>query len=189
MTKSSHRRFRAPLHAAIAVVALAGFAVACGDDDDDVITEPTPVEEPTTAPTAEPTDDGATDDGATDDGTTDDAGTDGAGTDGAGTDEAATDGSTTDGGGATDGTDTRTDTIAITYACGNGESGSADIPTNDIEEIDDIVNTIDFCEFRGGLSSISFTAPCPSGDRDVTIQAVDGGIPDIATLDLCENEG
>ncbi|MDH3292838.1 MAG: hypothetical protein OER95_00790 [Acidimicrobiia bacterium] len=73
------------------------------------------------------------------------------------------------------------------YACGNGETGSTDVPTDDIEEIDDIVNTIDLCEFRGGLTEISFTAPCPSGDRDVTVPATEGAVPDIATLDLCEN--
>lgn len=61
------------------------------------------------------------------------------------------------------------------------------MPTGDIEEIDDIVNTLDLCEFIGGLAEISFVAPCPSGDREVTVQAVNGGLPDIATLDLCEN--
>lgn len=73
------------------------------------------------------------------------------------------------------------------FVCGNGETGSSDVPTDDIEQIDDIVNTIDLCEFRGGLTEISFTAPCPSGDRDVTVPATDGAVPDIATLDLCEN--
>lgn len=77
--------------------------------------------------------------------------------------------------------------IAITYRCGDGDTGSADIPTDDIEQIDDIVNTIDFCEFKGGLVEISFTAPCPSGDRDVTVPTDEGAVPDIATLDLCEN--
>lgn len=79
------------------------------------------------------------------------------------------------------------DAIAITFTCGNGETGSTDVPTGDIEQIDDVVNTIDLCEFRGGLTEISFTAPCPSGDRAVTVSASDGALPDIATLDLCEN--
>lgn len=77
--------------------------------------------------------------------------------------------------------------ITIGYLCGDGDTGSTDVATGDIEEIDDIINTIDLCEFKGGLTEISFTAPCPSGDREVTVVTVDGAVPDIATLDLCEN--
>ena len=47
---------------------------------------------------------------------------------------------------------------------------------------------VDFCEGVGGLASVAFTAPCPSGDREVVVAAVGGALPDIATLDLCENE-
>lgn len=79
------------------------------------------------------------------------------------------------------------DSIVVAFVCGNGETGSTDVPTGDIEQIDDIVNTIDLCEFREGLAEISFTAPCPDGDREVTVPATDGALPDIATLDLCEN--
>ena len=133
------------------------------------------------------------DDGATDDGMTDDTATDGATGDDSSTDGTATDGTATDGAAAddtaADGTDMPAESIAITYTCGNGESGDADAPTPNMEELDDVVNTIDFCEGREGLVSVAFTAACPSGDRDVTVEAVDGGLPDIATLDLCENEG
>ena len=78
-------------------------------------------------------------------------------------------------------------TINIDYVCGDGDTGSAEFSTDDIEEIDDFVNATDLCEFKGGLVEISFTAPCPSGDREVTVIAIDGAVPDIATLDLCEN--
>lgn len=78
--------------------------------------------------------------------------------------------------------------FAITYVCGNGDTGSADIPTEDIDEIDDIVNTIDLCETLGGLTEITFTAPCPSGDREWPVGATDGALPDFATIDFCENE-
>lgn len=61
------------------------------------------------------------------------------------------------------------------------------MPTDDIEAIDEFVNTIDLCEFIGGLAEISFIAPCPSGDRQVTVAASAGEVPDIATLDLCED--
>ncbi len=76
--------------------------------------------------------------------------------------------------------------IAIDYSCDDGSNGSAEVPTGDLELIDDTVNTIDLCEFRGGLAEISFVASCPSGDRPVTVPATDGGLPDLATLDLCE---
>ncbi len=78
-------------------------------------------------------------------------------------------------------------TIIIDYVCDDGDTGSAEFSTDDIEEIDDFVNATDLCEFKGGLIEISFTAPCPSGDREVTVMAIDGAVPDIATLDLCEN--
>ena len=81
----------------------------------------------------------------------------------------------------------RDSTIAVDYRCGSGETGTVSVPTTDIEAIDEFLNTLDFCEFRGGVVEISFVAPCPSGDREVTVTAVDGAIPDIATLDLCEN--
>lgn len=61
------------------------------------------------------------------------------------------------------------------------------VPTNDIEQIDEFVNTIDLCEFLGGISQISFIAPCASGDRRVNVAAVDGELPDIATLDPFED--
>jgi hypothetical protein len=86
-------------------------------------------------------------------------------------------------------TTTIPDSISVAYVCGNGEDGSAEIPAGDLEVVDDAVNTIDLCEFRGGLAEISLTAPCPSGDRDVTVPAVDGAVPDFATLDLCEDTG
>jgi hypothetical protein len=76
--------------------------------------------------------------------------------------------------------------IAIDYSCGDGSTGSADVPTGDLELIDDTVNTIYLCEFRGGLAEISLVASCPSGDRPVTVPASDAGLPDLATLDLCE---
>ena len=78
-------------------------------------------------------------------------------------------------------------TINIDYVCGDGDTGSAEFSTDDIEEIDDFVNATDLCEFKGGLVEISFTAPCPSGDREITVIAIDGAVPDIATLDLCED--
>ena len=78
-------------------------------------------------------------------------------------------------------------TISIDYTCGDGDTGSAEFSTDDIEEVDDFVNAADLCEFKEGLIEISFTAPCPSGDRDVAVAATDGAVPDIATLDLCEN--
>ena len=37
-------------------------------------------------------------------------------------------------------------TITINYRCGDDDTGSSDIPNDDLEEIDDIVNTIDLCE-------------------------------------------
>ena len=61
------------------------------------------------------------------------------------------------------------------------------MPTDDIEQIDEFVNTIDLCEFRGGLAQISFVAPCASGPREIVVTAVEGELPDLATLDLCED--
>lgn len=78
--------------------------------------------------------------------------------------------------------------FAITYLCGNGDTGSADIPTEDIDEIDDIVNSTDLCETLGGLTEITFAAPCQSGDRVWPVGATDGELPDFASIDFCEDE-
>ncbi len=77
--------------------------------------------------------------------------------------------------------------IVIDYLCEDGDTGSAEFSTDDIEELNQFLDVIDLCEFKGGLTEISFTAPCPSGDREVTLAANDGTIPPIDSLDLCEN--
>lgn len=154
------------------VAVLALIAAGCADDDEDVAvtdptvedTAPTPDESEATPTVEEPTATPSVEEDETP------------------TPEAATPEPTT--------TDDEAG-IEIDVACVDGEpavTATTPLPVSDIEEIDDIVNTIDFCEGVGGLASVSFTAPCPSGDREVIVAAVGGALPDIATLDLCENE-
>lgn len=156
-----------PRAASLAFVALLALGlVGCGDDDEGT----------TTTATAESTSSSATSTTTTTTSTTTTEST------------TATSESTTTAPESTTSQSTTPDaTINIAYLCGDGDTGSAEFSTDDIEEIDDFVNATDLCEFKGGLIEISFTAPCPSGDRDVTVAATDGAVPDIATLDLCEN--
>lgn len=164
---------------AMLVAVLALIAAGCADDDDDVaVTDPT-VEDTTPTPDdseATPTPEEPTPTPSAEDETpTPDA-------EASPTPEEATPEPTS-------GDDEAG--IEIDVACVDGEpavTATTPLPVTDIEEIDDIVNTIDFCEGAGGLASVEFTAPCPSGDRDVVVVAVGGALPDIATLDLCENE-
>lgn len=79
-------------------------------------------------------------------------------------------------------------TITIDYVCANGDTGSAEFTTDNEEQIDDFVNGTDLCETLGGLTAISFTARCPSGDREVTVAATDGALPDFTTIDYCEGD-
>lgn len=164
---------------AMLVAVLALIAAGCADDDDDdvAVTDPT-VEDTTPTPDdseAAPTPEEPTPTPSAEDETpTPDA-------EASPTPEEATPEPTSDDEAG----------IEIDVACVDGETAvtaTTPLPVTDIEEIDDIVNTIDFCEGAGGLASVEFTAPCPSGDRDVVVVAVGGALPDIATLDLCENE-
>jgi hypothetical protein len=170
------------------VAVLACIAAGCADDDDDVAvtdptvedTTPTPDESEATPTVAEPTPEDTTPEPTPTPTVEDETPT--PGTEASPTSEEATPEPTTidDEAG-----------IEIDVSCVDGEpavTATTPLPITDIEEIDDIVNTIDFCEGAGGLASVSFTAPCPSGDRDVVVVAVGGALPDIATLDLCENE-
>ena len=139
--------------------------IGCGDDD-----------EGTTTTSAESTSSSATSTTTTTTSTTTTEST-----------TASTESTTTTTESTTSQSTTQDATIDVDYVCGDGDTGSAEFSTDDIEEIDDLVNSTDLCEFKGGLIEISFTAPCPSGDREVTVMAIDGAVPDIATLDLCEN--
>lgn len=147
------------------VVGLSLAAAACSDDNDDTTstTESTTSTTDTTTTTESTT---STTDSSTSESTT------------------STTGSTT-----TESTTTTTEpTISIDYVCANGDTGSAEFTTDDEDQIDDFVNGTDLCETLGGLTEISFTAECPSGDREVTVGATDGALPDFATIDYCEDD-
>ena len=81
------------------------------------------------------------------------------------------------------------DGLIVTQTCGNGTSSQMGLATNDPEQIDDLVNTFDLCEGQGGLASITYPVDCGDGPREVTLDTVDGALPDIATIDSCENDG
>lgn len=73
----------------------------------------------------------------------------------------------------------------VAFVCADGSTGTVSTDTEDVEQIDDYINTIDLCEGVGGLQSISFEASCGDFKRTVTVGA-EGGVPDIATIDYCE---
>ncbi len=75
--------------------------------------------------------------------------------------------------------------IDVGYTCVDGSTGATATNSNDPDQIDDYINSIDLCEGSGGLSEISFEAPCGDVNRPVTVGA-EGGVPDIATVDYCE---
>ncbi|MEM7340092.1 MAG: hypothetical protein AAF467_15660 [Actinomycetota bacterium] len=88
----------------------------------------------------------------------------------------------------------------IEYRCESGSTGSIEVlvPFGRVETpgvvitipaADDIgaaVNTESPCTGAGPLIEITFDTACGSEIRMVRIAAVDGAVPDVATLDICE---
>ncbi len=77
--------------------------------------------------------------------------------------------------------------VGVRISCTNGDEPiELDLGVESTDDIDDVVNGIDVCEGAGGLASVSYAAPCGAEFRQTTIEAIDGALPDFATLDVCE---
>lgn len=76
--------------------------------------------------------------------------------------------------------------LIVTQTCGDGTSGPLELETGNPEQIDDLVNTFELCEGAGGLTSITYTVDCGGVVREVTLDAAEGMLPDVATIDACE---
>ena len=72
----------------------------------------------------------------------------------------------------------------VEYVCADGD-GSILVDIPDLERIGDVLNPIDVCEFDGGVETIVFEVVCTAAARRVTVQAIDGDVPNQSLDQLC----
>jgi hypothetical protein len=73
----------------------------------------------------------------------------------------------------------------ITYSCVEGSSSTITVDLPSVDQLADLINGINVCEFDGGLVEISVEAPCPQGVRTVSVTAEGNRLTNQAVIDAC----
>lgn len=73
----------------------------------------------------------------------------------------------------------------VSYSCADNTTGTIAIDVPSSDQLADVVNAVNVCEFNGGLVDISVKLPCQQGDRMISVAAEGNKLSNQAVTDAC----